>query len=255
MKILVTAGNTQTEIDRVRCITNIFSGRTGTNIALEAAARGHEVCLLTSHPELAVDRSRTMDETLEVLPYRTFGDLKNLMENTLTGRHFDAVIHCAAVSDYELAGVYTPEDDATFCPVRRTFGYVNGHPQLRDAAAGKVKSHHNEVWLRLVPTPKLIDMIRSDWGFDGFLVKFKLEVSVSDDQLLQIADASRRHSRADLIVANTLESYRHYAFFLDEQFVSERVPRHKLSIRLVALLEQRTTQLIERASNMVALSA
>ena len=32
MKILVTAGNTQVPIDRVRCITNIFSGRTGTRI-------------------------------------------------------------------------------------------------------------------------------------------------------------------------------------------------------------------------------
>ncbi|MFO0803298.1 MAG: phosphopantothenoylcysteine decarboxylase [Gemmataceae bacterium] len=29
MKVLVTAGNTQSPLDRVRCITNIFSGRTG----------------------------------------------------------------------------------------------------------------------------------------------------------------------------------------------------------------------------------
>ena len=52
MNILVTAGNTQTPLDRVRCITNIFSGRTGARIAAEAAARGHRVTLLTSHPEV-----------------------------------------------------------------------------------------------------------------------------------------------------------------------------------------------------------
>jgi phosphopantothenate-cysteine ligase/phosphopantothenoylcysteine decarboxylase/phosphopantothenate--cysteine ligase len=52
MNVLVTAGNTQTPIDRVRCITNVFSGRTGARVAMEAAARGHQVALLTSHPEL-----------------------------------------------------------------------------------------------------------------------------------------------------------------------------------------------------------
>jgi hypothetical protein len=51
VKILVTAGNTQTDIDRVRCITNVFSGRTGAQIAAEAFERGHAVSLLTSHPE------------------------------------------------------------------------------------------------------------------------------------------------------------------------------------------------------------
>ena len=52
MKILVTAGNTQTVIDRVRCITNVFSGRTGAQIAAEAFERGHAVTLVTSHPEV-----------------------------------------------------------------------------------------------------------------------------------------------------------------------------------------------------------
>ena len=53
VKILVTAGNTQTPIDQVRCITNIFTGKTGARIAVGAAARGHDVRLLTSHPQTA----------------------------------------------------------------------------------------------------------------------------------------------------------------------------------------------------------
>ena len=43
MNILVTAGNTQVFIDQVRCITNIFTGRTGAAIAVEAYRRGHSV--------------------------------------------------------------------------------------------------------------------------------------------------------------------------------------------------------------------
>ena len=52
MNVLVTAGNTQTPIDRVRCITNIFTGRTGARIAVEAHRRGHAVTLVTSHPRV-----------------------------------------------------------------------------------------------------------------------------------------------------------------------------------------------------------
>jgi hypothetical protein len=50
----------------------------------------------------------------------------------------------------------------------------------------------------------LIDLVRSRWGFAGILVKFKLEVGVTEHQLLEIAEASRTHSAADLVVANTL---------------------------------------------------
>ena len=32
MNLLVTAGNTQAPIDRVRCVTNVFSGRTGAQV-------------------------------------------------------------------------------------------------------------------------------------------------------------------------------------------------------------------------------
>ena len=51
MRLLVTAGNTLALVDRVRCLTNVFTGRTGAAIALCAHQRGHAVTLLTSHPE------------------------------------------------------------------------------------------------------------------------------------------------------------------------------------------------------------
>src|ERR1700739_2886550 len=83
MKILVTAGNTQVPIDRVRAITNIFTGRTGTRIALHAVERGHDVTLLTSHPEivseLAADVSLSAPSWTQ-RPYRTFDELQKLME-------------------------------------------------------------------------------------------------------------------------------------------------------------------------------
>jgi phosphopantothenate-cysteine ligase/phosphopantothenoylcysteine decarboxylase/phosphopantothenate--cysteine ligase len=190
MNILATAGNTQTPIDRVRCITNIFSGRTGARIAAAAAARGLRVTLLTSHPEVLGG-----DTGVRVRPYRSFDDLDALMAMEVGSGRYDAVVHAAAVSDYHVAGVFAGRDG-----------------QLEDAAAGKVKSSHPELWLRLVPAPKLIDKVRAEWGFAGTLVKFKLEVGVSDAELLDVAERSRAHSRADLMCANTLEGMHDWAF-------------------------------------------
>lgn len=187
MNILVTAGNTQAPIDRVRCITNVFSGRTGASIAAEAA-RGHAVTLCTSHPDTAAGLDLT------VRPYRTFADLDGLMTELIPGGRFDAVIHAAAVGDYHVVG---------------TFAKLG--TELHDVSAGKVKSDHPELWLKLVRAPKLVDRIRGDWGFGGVLVKFKLEVGVTDEELLAVAERSRVQSGADLMSANTLDGMHDWA--------------------------------------------
>ncbi|AMV28516.1 Coenzyme A biosynthesis bifunctional protein CoaBC [Gemmata sp. SH-PL17] len=224
MNILVTAGNTQTPVDRVRCITNIFSGRTGAQVASSAFERGHTVALLTSHPEvldtLATTRERTALARARVRAYRTFDDLDALMRAEITTGGYDAVIHAAAVSDYHVAGVFTHRDG-----------------QFEDATAGKVKSSHPELWLKLTPAPKLIDKVRAEWGFAGKLVKFKLEVGVSAAELEEIAERSRVHSRADLMVANTLEGMRDWALIGAGLGGYQHIARTELAAHLLAAVE------------------
>lgn len=237
MNILVTAGNTLVPIDRVRCITNVFTGRTGAVIARCAWERGHTVTLLTSHPE-AVDNP-AHSERWALLRYSIFDDLQKLMSELVTRGDMQAVIHCAAVSDYLSGGIYAPASGTHFHPeIGRWESEDAVAPALIDRAAGKVKSDEPELWLRLVRAPKLIDCIRRDWGFRGLLVKFKLEVGIGDEQLLDIAERSRRHSQADLMVANTLEGASAYAFLgpLDGQY--QRVPRSDLAERLLTAMEQ-----------------
>ena len=110
MNLLVTAGNTQSPIDRVRCITNIFSGRTGAAIAHAAWHRGHTITLATSQPdtllELGIDPNDP-GERLAVIPYRTFDDLATVLQTQLRGTRFDAVCHSAAVNDYLPAGTFS----------------------------------------------------------------------------------------------------------------------------------------------------
>jgi phosphopantothenoylcysteine synthetase/decarboxylase len=238
MRLLVTTGNTQAPIDRARCITNVFTGRTGTRIALQAQERGHQVTLLTSHPELVAGlaKSAPPEDQWTSRTYRTFDDLEREMEEVIRKTELDAVIHCAAVSDYRPEGIYAPAPGTQF---RQADGRwtAAGYPALVDKSAGKVKSDEPELWLRLVRTPKLVDRVRRDWRFQGILVKFKLEIGVNESELLEIAEQSRRRSAADLMVANSLETMAHSAYLgpLDGQY--QRVKRHELASRLLEAVE------------------
>jgi phosphopantothenoylcysteine synthetase/decarboxylase len=242
MNILVTAGNTAAPIDRVRCITNIFTGKTGASIALHAHERGHSVTLLTSRPEAVAELGYSINhrQRWTVVRYSTFADLKDLMHQQVPayGR-LDAVVHCAAVSDYLPAGVYAPAAGTRFEVEQARWQSDSAPcPTLVDRAAGKVKSDESELWLRLVRAPKLVDCIRGAWGFQGFLVKFKLEVGRGEAELLQVAEKSRQASVADLMVANTLEEAGSHAYLgpLDGQY--GRVSRNDLPRRLLDAVER-----------------
>ncbi len=217
MNILITAGNTQTPIDRVRCITNIFTGRTGARMALEAWARGHAVTLLTSQPETVA-----AGHGITVKPYRTFDELEAFLTELIPTGTFDAIIHSAAVSDYALAGVYSGSTSE----------------RIGEPTSGKIKSTHPELWMKLLPTPKLVDWMRSRWHFRGVLVKFKLEVGVSDAELVAIAIRSRIQSDADLLIANTLDSYETDAWIVDREDSASRVVRADLPKMLLDRIEQ-----------------
>src|SRR5262245_9071886 len=116
MQLLVTAGNTLTPIDFVRGITNIFTGRTGARIALHAHQRGHGVTLFTSRPEALAEMQNVpgIGDRWAVVTYETFKDLQRLMAETIPSGDLDAVIHCAAVSDYESTGIYAPAPGTRF---------------------------------------------------------------------------------------------------------------------------------------------
>jgi phosphopantothenoylcysteine synthetase/decarboxylase len=240
MRVLVTAGNTQAPIDRVRCVTNIFTGRTGTHIALFAHTIGHDVCLLTSYPPVVagmVAESPTSDRWA-VCPFQTFDDLHRKLEDAIRSGRFDAVIHCAAVSDYVAGGIFAPTSSTHFDTATGHWTSTGDVPALVNRHAGKVKSNEPELWLRLVRAPKLIDLIRREWSFNGVLVKFKLEVGIDEATLLEIAERSRRQSDADLMVANTLEGKATSALLGPVNGTYKRVSRDELAERLFEQVER-----------------
>src|SRR5262245_33008192 len=106
MNVLVTAGNTAVPIDQVRVISNVFTGRTGALLALHGHNRGHQIILLTSHPEVVgeLQKGRPVPETgWRLIPYRTFDEFQDEMEAVVRSGGLDVVIHSAAVSDFQNA--------------------------------------------------------------------------------------------------------------------------------------------------------
>lgn len=211
MKVLVTAGSTCVPIDSVRAIGNVFRGDTGAQIARYIWEEGHEVTLLTSSYMYTVT-SITCQTGVHLISFRTFDELANLMEREITSGGYDAIIHSAAVSDYRVSQVLIRQGD-TFQPVDNT---------------QKISSSHKKLYLELEPTIKLVDQIREPWGFTGTLVKFKLQVGISDEELIEIAKKSLAVSRANYIVANCREWYKQRAYVISADGFVDHISREKL---------------------------
>lgn len=238
MNILITSGSTITMIDKVRGITNIFRGRTGFDIAKEAAYREHSVTLIANPianewRELS-DWSDDEFELINIVTYKTFDDLERLMRQELGRKKhkYDVCIHSAAVSDYKVNGVFK-NSAAVLTYISMGISDI-ANPQ------GKIGSKVDELWLRLTPTTKLVDHIR-EWGLgDGKLVKFKLEVNVSPEELFNRASKSREESNADLIVANRLDDFSDLVApsmqIIDRENNVIQVSREKLPGKLLDML-------------------
>src|SRR3989338_397393 len=220
MKVLITAGATQTPIDQVRAITNIFRGRTGAQIAEWISDAGHDVTLLTSAPKSEHPSSALCP--IQIHTFRTYDELAQLMEQEIRTGGYDLVIHSAAVSDYKVVATHIlcePGEASYMGPARLVI-------KLLQLVTGKISSSHKRLFLELFPTEKLIDKIRRDWGFKGFLVKFKLQVDKTDEELIDIARKSREDSNADLIVANCKEWAHQRAYVIGRDSYAFNVPRN-----------------------------
>ena len=184
-RVLITLGPTEAPIDAVRRIVNTSSGATGCAIAEAVLAAGAEVVVLRGPGS----RSPQPHRRLRGVPVRTVPDLLEVAGHELAAARFHAVVHAMAVLDY-----------------------------VPDAAASaKVESGQDEWLLRLVPTPKVIDRIRT-WAPDALLIGFKLVVNETPQGMVEAALKLLMRSGADVVIANDLslmDGDRHEALFVE----------------------------------------
>jgi phosphopantothenoylcysteine decarboxylase/phosphopantothenate--cysteine ligase len=184
-KILITAGPTWVPLDEVRVISNTATGETGLLLAEKLTCLGAKVTLLLGPGDCCC-----LSRKIKLIRFKFFDDLRRLVIRELSTKKYDIVIHSAAVSDYGLKHSYR----------------------------GKIKSGKKILKLNLVPTPKIIDLIkRIDRSV--FLVGFKFEPQADRSLLVKEAKKLNRRSSLDLTVANTLKKNRYQAYIIKNELV------------------------------------
>ena len=169
-KILITAGPTLEYIDPIRVITNKSSGKTGVAIAEEALSRGAEVTLVYG-PGTAIPPAEA--ETISV---ETSQEMYEAVVSELKSKKYDVMIAAAAVADW------APEKK-----------YEHKVPT----------SIKTKLTVELRRTPKIIDAVKKA-SPDTFLVAFRAESNLSDEELIQSAYKRLKKAKADLITANDI---------------------------------------------------
>ncbi len=168
MRVLITGGATWVKIDKVRILTNIFTGKTSLFLAKYFLKKKAKVTLLINpHCIEKFPQGRN----IKIIFFRYFDELKKALREELKKNKYDAIIHTAAVSDYAL---------------KRPF-------------KGKIPSNRKRIELHLQPTQKLTTLIRS-LAKNSFLVQFKLETK--SKYIIKKAYRSLTNNRFNLVVAN-----------------------------------------------------
>jgi phosphopantothenate---cysteine ligase (CTP) len=180
MHCVVTAGPTFEPLDNVRRLTNFSTGRLGCRFAEYLVAHGFKVTLL-----LAEQAVCGPDPGLEtVLRFSTTSDLATRLRN-LGKAGIDGLFHAAAVSDFCFGKVWTRTADG----------------QMTEIKSGKLSTRQGTLLAELVPTPKIIPMLR-DWFPHAMLVGWKFEVEGDREGILEIARRQIAECRTDACVAN-----------------------------------------------------
>jgi phosphopantothenoylcysteine decarboxylase/phosphopantothenate--cysteine ligase len=166
-RVLVTAGPTIEHIDPVRIVTNRSSGKMGVAIAEEVASRGADTTLIlgpgTVNPPSGVKTIR-VESTSQLL--------EAVLEQLRIGP--DLVFAAGAPTDYRPVTV---------------------EPK-------KIKTREKpQINLELRATPKVLEEIRRA-SPKTFLVAFKTEHNVSNDELIDEAFKIIHEKNADLVAAN-----------------------------------------------------
>ena len=213
--ILITSGPTRGYIDAVRYISNKSTGALGAAIAMESLKRDAVVTFVYGtgsaipNTDLMSSNHASRFTPIEV---ETIDALLTVVQQTVKGKPFNAIIHAMAVLDY------IPEKQSN----------------------GKISSNQDNLTVTFVRTPKVIKLIRTLWP-QAYLVGFKLEVGLSDGELIAKAYTSLQENRADLVVANNqneIAGSKHYAYLINpkKEIESRGETKQEISGKLLDLI-------------------
>jgi len=165
-KVLINLGGTYEPIDPIRGISNKSSGKMGLALAKEAYIRGHDLTLIAAKCDVEIP---SIFNTLHV---QTSSEMNNCIKKLIPD--FDIFIATAAISDFE--------------PIKMQSHKINSSLNLS---------------LEFKPVEKIIRQIK-DINPNVFLVGFKAQYDISEEDLINCANKQIKTAGSNLVVANDL---------------------------------------------------
>ena len=179
LSILITAGGTREDIDGVRFLTNLSTGKTASAIADYFINQGHSVTYLHA-PDVILPK-----EYCDKLLFTSFKSLDAAVQNELSKNKYNVVIHNAAVSDYSVESVVVADN-------------VYTAPYTE-----KLPSSEEMISLNLKRNEKIVNKIKS-YSSSVLLTAFKLTVNQSEEKKIEQVNKLIEDSNADFVVQNDI---------------------------------------------------
>jgi phosphopantothenoylcysteine decarboxylase/phosphopantothenate--cysteine ligase len=174
-----TAGGTKENIDGIRSITNISTGKTAAAIAQHFINKNYSVTYLHT-PDAALPSGKYEDDQ-----FQDFISLNDRIKELLTSDDFDLVIHNAAVSDYSLLEVET------------------GAKIYAVPIKNKIDSSGDELILRLKKNFKIVERIKTySRNKKLILVSFKFTNDAASEIQREKVEMLLKNSYSDFVVQN-----------------------------------------------------
>jgi phosphopantothenate---cysteine ligase (CTP) len=233
-KVIITAGGTSEQIDGVRRITNMATGKLGSQICDELLRQNgsgigkiYYVC-----PPQAVQPNES--DKIKIVHTGGTLDVKEKLETIMRSEKIDYFIHSMAVSDFTtdyvsnakmladdivraIEEVMSWQESIAINGLKKVVEETIKNPPSRIDASSKISSHEDNLQIGLKPTPKVISFIK-EWQPETFLVGFKLLNGAGEKQLFTAAYDLLEKNKCDLVVANdltTIKEGKHTAMIIE----------------------------------------
>lgn len=254
MNIIITSGGTSEQIDKVRKITNMSTGKLGAKIADAISSNfDNSVIFFLSDINLTLPEIKN---NIKIIPTTDTKSVLINLQNLISNNKIDYVIHAMAISDYTVESVfnennikevlekYLSQSDINVDTLtEKIVNEINGVDKN-----SKISSNMDNLFIKLVKTPKIVDLIKK---FDNNikLISFKLLNGVSEEELIEVARKQLIRTNSEFVVANDLVNIKngnHRALFVgkNEEIVVEG--KEKIADKIVSYLEENKTLFLNK---------
>ena len=228
LNILVTSGGTTENIDAVRSISNMSTGKLGSIIAEKFANEPvvEKVIYICSKKAF-----KPQSNKLEVVYVDSVSSLENAVREAAGKTNIDIIVHSMAVSDYRVKAVTSAANIAEKIvsgfdmageldaeTVKSTFVSLIGESESVIHGDGKISSNVDGMVLFMEQTPKIISLFQTI-APQSTLVGFKLLDNVPHETLIDRGFHILTHNKCSFVLANDLKDIKsglHIGYLIDK---------------------------------------